>query len=302
MSLTVKQITDIGAKQLEAQGIADARRDSEALYCFMVGIPESKLFTEYQYTLQEVLCEKYFDLIDRRASGEPLQYIVGNTEFMGLPFKVTGDVLIPRQDTETLVEDALTVMESGTLRREPVIEPKKTWDVLDLGTGSGAIGISLVKYAPEIGVKINMTISDISKDALNIAKENAKINGVEKSIKVVEGDLFAPFGGILGTKKFDMIISNPPYIPRDIIGTLQREVKDHEPSLALDGGEDGLDIYRRIAESLPNHLKKDGVVMLEIGHDQRDAVARILADTDMFSIIRAHQDLAHRDRILFAAR
>ena len=302
MSLTVKQITDIATKQLESCGISDARRDSDTLYCYMVGIPESKMFTEYQYTLQEVLCDKYFDLIDRRASGEPLQYIVGSTEFMGLPFRVAPGVLIPRQDTETLVEDALEVMERGTLRRDPVIDLKKSWDVLDLGTGSGAIAISIAKIAPEVGVKASVTASDISKDALKIARENARLNGAEKMVKFVEGDLFAPLGGVLGTKKFDMIISNPPYIPTEVIDTLQLEVKDHEPMMALDGGEDGLDIYRRIAEALPKHLKKDGVLMLEIGHDQREAVTGILKETELFFDIRCHQDLARKDRVIFAVR
>ena len=302
MSLTVKQITDIATKQLEASGIADARRDSDTLYCFMVGVPESKMFTEYQYTLQEYLCDKYFELIDRRASGEPLQYIVGSTEFMGLTFKVAPGVLIPRQDTETLVEDALEVMERGTIRREPAVDQRKSWDVLDLGTGSGAIAISVAKIAPEIGLKVNVTASDISKDALKIARENAKLNGAEKMVKFVEGDLFSPFGGMLGSKKFDMIISNPPYIPSGVIETLQVEVKDHEPMLALDGGDDGLDIYRKIAEALPKHLKKDGVLMLEIGHDQKDSVSNILIDTGLFSDIRCYQDLARKDRVIFAAR
>ena len=302
MSLTVKQITDIATKQLEASGIADARRDSDTLYCFMVGVPESKMFTEYQYTLQEYLCDKYFELIDRRASGEPLQYIVGSTEFMGLTFKVAPGVLIPRQDTETLVEDALEVMERGTIRREPAVDQRKSWDVLDLGTGSGAIAISVAKIAPEIGLKVNVTASDISKDALKIARENAKLNGAEKMVKFVEGDLFSPFGGMLGSKKFDMIISNPPYIPSGVIETLQVEVKDHEPMLALDGGDDGLDIYRKIAEALPKHLKKDGILMLEIGHDQKDSVSNILIDTGLFSDIRCYQDLARKDRVIFAAR
>lgn len=309
MSLTVKQITDIATKQLEACGITDARRDSDELYCFMVGIPKSKMFTEYQYTLQEYLCDKYFELIDRRASGEPLQYIVGSTEFMGLPFKVEPGVLIPRQDTETLVEDALEVMVEGTLRKVPIgasgaanASKKKSWDVLDLCTGSGAIGISIAKIAPEVNLKVNVTMSDISKDALKIAKENARLNGVDKTVKILEGDLFAPFGGILGSKKFDLIICNPPYIPSDVIDTLQVEVRDHEPLLALDGGADGLDIYRQIAAGVGKHLKKDGILMMEIGHDQKDLVAGLLAEADIFADIRCHQDLAHHDRVIYAAR
>lgn len=298
MSLTVKQITDIGAKQLEASGIADARRDSDTLYCYMVGVPESKLFTEYQYTLQEVLCDKYFELIDRRASGEPLQYIVGYTSFMGLPFKVEPGVLIPRQDTETLVEDAISIIETGRIRGAAVCPPKKSWDVLDLGTGSGAIGVSIAKLVD----KTNVTLTDVSKDALKIARANAKENGVDKKVKFLEGDLFSPLGGMLGAKKFDMIISNPPYIPTDVIDTLQREIKEHEPRVALDGGEDGLDYYKRIAEQAPKHLKKNGVLLLEIGHDQRDAVTKILFDTGAFEDIRCFQDLARRDRVIFAIK
>ena len=302
MSLSVKQITDIGTKQLEAKGIMDARRDSESLYCYMVGVPRSKLFAEFQYTLQEVLCDKYFELIERRASGEPLQYIVGNTEFMGLPFLVEPGVLIPRQDTESLVEDALEVMSNGTLRRMPASDFRKSWDVLDLCTGSGAIGISLAKLAPELGLKVNVTMTDISGDALAIAKKNAKINDVEKMVKLVEGDLFEPLGGVLGAKKFDLVVSNPPYIPTKIIGKLQREIKEHEPLIALDGGEDGLEIYRRIGESVGKHLKKDGILMMEIGNDQRMPVTEILNNTGVFPDIRCHQDYARNDRVIFAAK
>lgn len=296
MSLSVKEIINIGAKTLAEGGVMDADLDSKTLYCFLVGVPESKLFTEYQYTLQDVLCDKYFDLIDRRASGEPLQYIVGNTAFMGLPFKVTPDVLIPRQDTESLVEDALTLMTDGKIRGEEMGIKRKSWDVLDVGCGSGAIGVSIAKLAP----KPSVTMSDISKDALSVAKENAAMNGVEKSTKFVEGSFFEPFSGRLGVKKFDMIISNPPYIPTEVIENLQREIREHEPRIALDGGFDGLASYRIIAVEAPKHLKKGGVVMLEIGHDQKNSVTALLEETGKFCDIRCYKDLPGRDRIIFA--
>ena len=296
MSLSVKELTTIGAKTLAEKGIMDADRDSKTLYCYMIGIPESKMISEYKYTVQDILCDKYFDLIDRRASGEPLQYIVGNTAFMGLPFKVEPGVLIPRQDTETLVELALSVINYDLIHGKKLNRARKSWDVLDIGTGSGAIGVSIAK----LGHKCGVTMTDISKQALTIAKENARVNGVDKSVKILEGDLFRPVSGRFGNKKFDMIISNPPYIPTDDIGTLQTEIKDHEPLVALDGGQDGLDTYRRIAADVGSYLKKSGVLMLEIGDDQKDAVTAILKETKLFVEIQCFQDLAGRDRVLFA--
>ena len=296
MSLSVKELTTIGAKTLAEKGIMDADRDSKTLYCYMIGIPESKMISEYKYTVQDILCDKYFDLIDRRASGEPLQYIVGNTAFMGLPFKVEPGVLIPRQDTETLVELALSVINYDLIHGKKLNLSRKSWDVLDIGTGSGAIGVSIAK----LGQKCSVTMTDISKQALTIAKENARVNGVDRSVKILEGDLFRPVSGRFGNKKFDMIISNPPYIPTDDIGTLQTEIKDHEPLVALDGGQDGLDTYRRIAADVGSYLKKSGVLMLEIGDDQKDAVTAILKETKLFVEIQCFQDLAGRDRVLFA--
>jgi release factor glutamine methyltransferase len=167
--------------------------------------------------------------------------------------------------------------------------------VLDLCTGSGAIGVSIAKMCP----KIKMVCSDISSEALKIAEENAQASGC-KSVKFQEGDLFSPFCGKLRKRKFDLIITNPPYIQTDVIPTLQREVKDHEPMSALDGGKDGLDFYRRIAAEAPFHLNKNGVLMMEIGYDQRISVTELLQQTAKFSDIICLQDLAGKDRIIAA--
>ena len=296
MSLTVKQITDLGTTQLKNAGVMDADRDADTLYCYMVGIPESKMITEYQYTLQEILCDKYFALIDRRAAGEPLQYIVGSAAFMGLPFKVDPTVLIPRQDTETLVEYALSIINDDKLDGPSLGLERKSWDVLDMGTGSGAISVSIAK----LGKNCNVTATDISKEALAIAKENANQNGVGRDIKFLQGSYFEPVSGRFSTKKFDMIISNPPYIPTDVIEELQVEIRDHEPRVALDGGADGLDAYRIIAKNADKHLKKNGVLMLEIGHDQREAVTTMLENMGVFKDIRCYKDLPGRDRVIFA--
>ena len=298
MSLLVKEMLTMGEKQLMDSDIADATRDCKILYCYMMDIPFSKIILEYQEVLQDRLCDKYFELIDRRSKGEPVQYIMGSQEFMGLEFIVNENVLIPRQDTETLVEDALEIINTGTLRGEDMDVKRKEWDILDLCTGSGAIGVSLARIAN----KVNVTCSDISEGAIKVAKENAQKHGVAKSVKFEQGDLFKPFSKHFHKQKFDMIISNPPYIKSSIIPTLQKEVCEHEPLSALDGGESGLDFYERIVSGVGSHLRKSGVLLLEIGHDQGEAVSGLLSRNGEFTSIRVLKDLANRDRIVFAKK
>lgn len=298
MSLLVKEMLTMGKKQLMDSDIADATRDCKILYCYMMDIPFSKIILEYQEVLQDRLCDKYFELIDRRSKGEPVQYIMGSQEFMGLEFIVNENVLIPRQDTETLVEDALEIINTGTLRGEDMDIKRKEWDILDLCTGSGAIGVSLARIAN----KVNVTCSDISEGAIKVAKENAQKHGVAKSVKFEQGDLFKPFSKHFRKQKFDMIISNPPYIKSSVIPTLQKEVCEHEPISALDGGESGLDFYERIVSGVGSHLRKSGVLLLEIGHDQGEAVSGLLSRNGEFTSIRVLKDLANRDRIVFAKK
>lgn len=298
MSLLVKEMLTMGEKQLMDSDIADAARDCKILYCYMMDIPFSKIILEYQNMLQDRLCEKYFELIDRRSSGEPVQYIMESQEFMGLEFIVNENVLIPRQDTETLVEDALEIINTGTLRGEDMDVKRKEWDILDLCTGSGAIGVSLARIAN----KVNVTCSDISEGAIKVAKENAQKHGVAKSVKFEQGDLFKPFSKHFRKQKFDMIISNPPYIKSSVIPTLQKEVCEHEPLSALDGGESGLDFYEKIVSGVGSHLRKGGVLLLEIGHDQGEAVSGLLSRNGDFTSIRVLKDLANRDRIVFAKK
>lgn len=301
MSLSVKEILNIGQRRLQDAGVSDAALDSKLLYCFMRNITRTQLILMYQNVLEDRLCDEYFRLIDERASGKPLQYITGTQEFMGLEFDVNESVLIPRQDTETMVEDVISVIKDGALRGESLEGTgRREWDILDLCTGSGAIGISLAKLLT--GVKVNVTCSDVSKAALEVARKNAGKLGVSKSIKFAEGDMFAPFDGRFKKKKFDLIVSNPPYIESDVIPTLQTEVKDHEPMSALDGGDDGLDFYRIIAGEAGGFLKKRGVLFLEIGCDQGNAVRELLTEAGGYSDIRCLKDLAGRDRIIYAVK
>ncbi|MBQ8562998.1 MAG: peptide chain release factor N(5)-glutamine methyltransferase [Firmicutes bacterium] len=296
MSLPVKELIKIGENQLRDAGVTDAAIDAKELYCYMMHIDRTRLMLSWQDVMQDKECEEYFNLVARRASRIPLQHITGEQEFMGLPFTVSDRVLIPRQDTETMVEDALDVINKNKLRNEELnCKARRGWSVLDLCCGSGAIGISLAKLAEDVKV----TCSDLSADALAVAELNARNLGA-KSVKFVRSDLFEAFSGKLGNKKFDMIISNPPYIRHDVIETLEPEVRDHEPMMALDGGEDGLDFYRQIVEQAPDFLKKEGIVMLEIGHDQMSDIIKLFSLDDRYSFVTGLKDLAGRDRIVVA--
>ena len=207
MSLPLKEIIKIGENQLAASGVEDAAIDAKELYCYLMGIDRMRLMLRWQDVLQDNQCEEYFQLIEKRASRIPLQHITGVQEFMGLEFKVDENVLIPRQDTETMVEDAIEVLKKGTLRGEKLpMKDKKNWTVLDLCCGSGAIGVSLAANCDDAKV----TCSDVSDAALAVARGNGKAHA--KSVKCVKSDMFETFKGRLGNKKFDMIISNPPYI------------------------------------------------------------------------------------------
>ena len=216
----------------------------------------------------------FFYGIDRLKEGEPIQYIIKKAEFYGLDFFVTKDVLIPQPDTEILVEE---IIENYSSKKE----------ILDLCTGSGAIAISLKKNL----VNSKVFASDISKKALTVAKKNAVKN--EADIIFIESDLFENI-----YKKFDLIVSNPPYIEREFLKKLPIEVK-HEPVLALDGGKDGLDFYRRIAKEAKQHLKNEGVLALEIGFDQREAVTKLLYQED-YKEVYCKKDFGGNDRIVVA--
>ena len=281
MSLELKEAIKIAKNQLADAGIHDAENDAKELYCHLMGLDRVGLMMRWTEIIQDNRIDAYFDLIARRAAHTPLQHITGTQEFMGMTFKVNENVLIPRMDTETLVHEAVKYLETGG-------------EVLDVGTGSGAIGISIAKLCP----RTKVTLSDISDAALETAKENAALNKVK--VKAVQSDILSAFKGKLRMKKFDMIISNPPYIATDVISGLEPEVKDHEPMLALDGGADGLDFYRAIAKDVPNHLKKDGMLMLEIGYDQGETVPMLLDETGCFDRIEIIKDISGNDRVVSA--
>lgn len=269
----------------------DAKIDAEELYCFLTGMDKVALFLRANEEVNPETEKKYFDLIARRAERIPLQHITGTQEFMGHTFKVSPDVLIPRQDTETLVEEAARTIQNTPKEKLTFMEKLrgvKEWEVLDLCCGSGAIGISLAKICSNIKV----TASDISSAAIKVATENA--DNLRAKIKFVEGDMFAPHAG----KKFDMIVSNPPYIRTAMISILQEEVKTHEPLGALDGGRDGLEFYRIIVDQAADYLKPGGFLMLEIGHDQGEDLRKMLKDDGRYTPAEVIKDLPGKDRVV----
>lgn len=282
MAMIVKEMLQMGQRTLEGAGIYDAKVDAERLLCHMLNLDRGELFMIWSKTMEDSQCNRYFDLIDTRATRIPLQHITGVQQFMGYDFKVDKNVLIPRLDTELLTE---AVMDYAGCFKGKIT-------VLDLCCGSGAIGISLAKLCKNMKV----VCSDISEEAIRLTKENARI--LKANVTIKKGDLFEPFKGRLGNTKFDIIVSNPPYIESQIISTLDEEVRTHEPHLALDGGEDGMDFYRQILKEAPKHLGKGGMLFLEVGHNQGNIIADKLAHMGQYTDIEIRKDYNDFDRVV----
>lgn len=301
--LRLKDLLAMGENQLEQANVPDYAHDARALMEFAFNLDRSQMFMKWADDIDDVWCDNYLDIVHRRALGEPLQYITGVQNFMGIDFKVNENVLIPRQDTERVVENARLIVESKTTKKtaDPespyiyeTVAARKNWKILDLCCGSGAIGISMAKLCPNVK---KVLCTDISGEALAVAKENAKAAGVEKKVDFALGDMFEALGK---RAKFDMIISNPPYIESSIIPTLQREVREYEPMLALDGGEDGLDFYRTIIEQAPKFLDKKGILVLEIGYNQAEEISVMLEETDAFDKTEIVRDYGGNNRVVCA--
>lgn len=264
-----------GEQLLLSAGVPEAKIDAEYCLSEATGVPRLLLRVTDALPTEDQLA-RYHALLARRQTREPLQYIFGTQPFMGFAFTVSPAALIPRFDTEILVQKALERLRPGST-------------VLDLCTGTGAIGIALKLLMPSL----NVTLADISKEALSLAARNAESLGAQ--VEMVLGDLFSPLEG----RMFDMIISNPPYIRTGELPCLQREVT-FEPMLALDGGADGLSFYRRIAAQAPLHLSAGGWLFMEIGDGQREDVCHLLKDA--FEDVSVYRDLNDLERAIAAKR
>lgn len=281
-TLTLKQLYKVGTVKLAEEGIEEFSLDAWYLLEYVTGVSKAMYFAEPERAVSEENADRYIDCIRRRAAHIPLQHITGEQEFMGYPFCVNEHVLIPRQDTEILVEEAIQVM-----------RPKM--NVLDMCTGSGCIVLSILKMCRE---KYYMTDlqgigADVSEEALKVARENGRRLGVP--VTWIQSDLFAK---IPEEEKYDVIVSNPPYIETAVIDTLQEEVRLHDPYIALDGKEDGLYFYRRIISEAGKYLKTQGKLMFEIGCDQAEAVEELMKNAG-YEQITVKKDLAGLDRVVY---
>jgi release factor glutamine methyltransferase len=288
--MTVLEILHWSTNHLKNHQIENGRLNAELLLARSLNLSREGLYRNLQSQLKEGEKETLERMIQRRILGEPIQYILGQQEFWSIDFKVDPRVLIPRQETELLVEQSLLILSENYLRGIP--------SVLEIGTGSGAIAIALAKEVRNIF----LVATDISRGALVLAKENAESAGVQHQIEFVNGDLFGPLRPSKGRKPFDLILSNPPYIVRPEIGSLAKEVRDYEPTIALDGGEDGLECYRRIVSGVPFYLREGGWLLLEIGRGQSEKVAEQIERGGAFLEPQILKDLSGIERVVRAQK
>lgn len=276
--MTIKEAIDKATIKLKVKNMESPKQKARLLMQAILKQTRQYLMVYDEKNLTKAQQEKYFKAIDKLIKGIPLQHITHQQEFMKMNFYVNEKVLVPRPDTEILVEEVIEIAKK--------INAKK---ILDLCTGSGAIAISLAKYIENSQI----TAIDISKEALDIAERNAKSNGVDKQIVFLPSDLFDE----IPKEKYDMIVSNPPYIKRKVIKTLDKEVQ-REPYIALDGGYDGLDFYRKIISQAFEFLKYKGYLCLEIGYDQKMDVMELIEREEKYVNTYGKKDLYGNDRIV----
>ena len=271
-----------GIETLRNAKIETPDTDAGVMLCSVLKRDRVFLYTHGDEILDDSVLNRFFECIALRAAGMPVQYITGVQEFMSLEFTVNSHVLIPRHDTEILVETVIAFADSCR-------DTGRELHILDIGTGSGCIAVSLAHYIENCRV----TATDTSEEALKTARINSEKNGVKEKIAFKKSDLFENLKG----ECFDIIVSNPPYIPAGDIKDLQKEVRDYEPLTALDGGTDGLDFYRAIIGGVPEHLKPGGLIAFEVGINQANAVAELL--DKCCHEVKVVKDLGGIDRVVY---
>jgi release factor glutamine methyltransferase len=279
MTISIADAILQGARVLRKAGVPEARREASSLLAHVLDKDRTFLISRAEDFLINGQLNEFRDYVERRAQGEPLQYITGSQDFFGLEFKVTPDVLIPRPETELLVELALKLF-------EPDSDPQ----ICDVGTGSGCIAIALLHKRP----LAHAIALDISEAAISIAKDNATQHSVNDRISFVVSDRFQ---SLVDAPPFDLIVSNPPYVSAEALDGLQREVRDHEPRVALTPGSDGLLVIRRLLEEATDFLKSEGYLLIEIGFDQAAKVEGLI-DTDVWKLLEIYPDLQGIPRIV----
>lgn len=280
--MTVLEVIQKSAEFLAARGIASPRLNAELLLAHALGLPRMQLYLNFERTLAPAELDAMRELLRRRARHEPLQYIVGSASFCGLDLAVNPHVLVPRPETELLAEAAWQFLQTRPGAPQ----------ALDFGTGSGCLAIALAVHCPAAHV----SALDVSPEALALARANAQRHGVAGRITFVSGD---DFDALPGAAQFDLIVSNPPYIPTAQIASLPAEVRDFEPRVALDGGPDGLAVHRKLAARAAAFLKPDGRLMVELADGQADAAGALYSEHNWI-VEEIRPDYTQRPRILIA--
>ena len=285
---TINKLLNWVTQYLTDKGIESPRLSAELLLSFVLGLKRIELYTQYDTPVSKRDLDKLHMLVKRAGQNEPIAYLVGKTEFYSMEMDVTQDCLIPRPETELLVQRAIEFLRTR----------EGTQSVCDLCTGCGCIAVAIAKNFPDAQIIAN----DISDQALSIASRNIEKHHLTENIKLLSGDLFEPIIPYLDAGKFDLIVCNPPYVSTIEYEMLDKNVKDYEPRLALFAGEDGLDIYRRIFEKVEIFLKPNAALMLEIGYAQGQMIRELLNNTGIFNEIKIEKDFHNNDRIVYAKR
>jgi len=284
LELSVAEAVNNATLQLSEAGITNARLDAEVLLSHVLNKNRVWLITHRDDRLDGLGSAMFTSALQRRVKREPLQYIIGNQEFWGFDFIVTPDVLIPRPETEFIIEAALAIIQERT---SPV-------RIIDLCTGSGCIAVSLAKEL----AGAHVLAIDTSEQALIVAKKNAVHHGVADRIRFFEGDLFAPLKKIDLLGQMDLIVSNPPYVKTNELGTLQPEVRDFEPEMALIAGPEGTELAARIIQTAPEYLKKNGALIMEMGLGQAEELRSRAEETGAYAVPEIIKDLAGIERVI----
>ena len=285
-SWTVLKLLQWTTEYFQRNNVSEPRTSAEVLLAHVLAEDRLFLYLNYDRPMETSELAAYRACIKRRLGGEPNQYITGLQEFWSLPLRVSPDVLIPRPETEVLVEAVLEFLDKA----DPNV------DILDLGTGSGAIAIALARELPAARI----LAADISMAALHLAQENAKSNQVDERIFFVRGDMFGAIPG--GSQKFKVVVTNPPYISHDEMSELPREIRDFEPHHALEGGPDGLTAIRHIIAEVPTILSQAGALIMEMGADQAESVSALVTDSQHYESYRIIKDYSGLDRVLVAIK
>jgi len=288
--MTLLELLNWSTHCLRDHQVENPRLNAELLLAKSVNLSREGLYAHLHRASEEEEKEKLERFVKKRVAGEPLQYILGYQEFWSIPFKVDPRVLIPRPETELLVEQSLFILRKVCLERSP--------RVLEIGTGSGAIAISLATEASDLLV----VATDISGEALFLARENARSAGVLSRIQFVHGDLFGPFRRMQGREPFDLILSNPPYVRLSEIQNLPTEIRTYEPLVALNGGEDGMAFYRDILLQTAFYVRRGGWVLLEVGEGQGKAVSAMIEEEGSFLPPERIRDFSGIERVVKVQR